>query len=559
MPVIDIEDTKHLHLSQVLNFIRLKVVEQEQKDDVKQTVVRKKVFAAIKLFFSSLDYRVKLVSETYPMVISITYLERNNIWKYLWCRETRGSAFAIYDDHVACVKMLLQRGVEITDKFISHTADASSRRSVERLDTIQQEVARKLYSDEDFEAYISAKRDGCLIGVNIYKKGTDLANLMERVADEQKMRFHTRIITMCKENEDFPYVIVLSSNRCLFMQNDIKTYVMGATETQNIRQLTRYLMDTIQTFTEGEPIRACLCFEALWSQTVQKGLTVKYTNSSFVFLGCTVFQDDVDYQFHPHFTYEPGQVPWPQPLSKMIHSTSEIRQIISDLDKVALGDMTQTDYLIQNWSDVKGVDIETKRDIDYEGLVIYYPHQIEGVTYYDYSKIKTPLYYMLHKVKPKDIQKLVNMPSNLANAYHFADIADFKERFQTFVAYYVEEFHVRLNDEIKNNRNSPFYLECKDSTGDGILERPEEIIKKIYVNQCPNAVSEVSKQIIRDYRDYRHVKRKEQSNSNDEEWLFARKVLMTIQPLGNLTVSQCIEEENKVVQLVYEKLRWYIL
>lgn len=555
MPVIEVEDTQHLNLAQVINLIRLKVFQQERKDDVKETVVRKKILAAIKEFFLAMDSKVKVISSTYPMVITITYFERNNIWKYPWCRQTRGSAFVIYDDHIACVKMLLQRGVEITSKFFSHEAKSDSRRSVERLDTIQQEVATKIHNNKDFKAYISAKRDGCLIGVNIYNKDTELANVMEQAAREQEKGFHTRIMSICHEDENFPYVIVLSSNGTLFMYNDMLNYVMGATETRNIRQLTRYLMDTIQTFTQSAQSVssvACLCFEALWTQKIQKGLTVKYNQSSFVFLGCTVFQNDVDFQFYPHFTYHQFDIPWLQPLFKVIHSTSEIHKIISDLDNVALGDMTQEDYLQQNWSDVKGVDLETKQDIDYEGLVMYYPHQVGDVTHYDYSKIKTPLYYMLHKVKARDIHKLVNMPPILANVYHSADITDFKEKYQAFVDYYVEEFHVHLNAEIKNNQSSPFYLECQDQNDEALFERPEEVIKKIYINQCQNAVASLSKQIIRDYRD---LKRKVQSKSDKDEWIFARNILMTIQPLGNLTVSQSIEEEDNIIKLVYEKMK----
>lgn len=552
--VVNFEETANLNLSEVLELIRSTVTQNESKE-VKYTVTRQHVLAAIKSFFQPLATKVKVLSSVYPMVISITYQERNNLWAYRWCRQTRGSCFAIYDDHVACVKMLLQRGAELTGKFHTHTSSESSRKSVKRLDAIQQEVSTKINNDEDFEAVVSAKRDGCLVGVNIYKKDTEIANLMERMASEQKYQYHSDIINACKEDETFPYVVVLSSNGTLFMYPDMKKYVIGATETKNAKKLTNYLIDTVKQFTqnaENVQTTACLCFEAVWNKKKRRGLTVKYNKSSFLFLGCTVIEDSVDFQFKPHFTYERHQTPWMQPLHKCIRSASELKRIIVDLDKLAVGEMKQSEYLQQNW-DVNDGDVKDEDDVDYEGVVLYYPHQVGDVIVYDYSKIKTPLYYMLHKVKAKDVPRLVNMPPCLGNAYHSMDITRFRNKFELFVTHYVDKFDERLNSEIKDSTSSPFYMELDEKNSDTLFERSDNVIKKMYVNKCRNAMASLSKEIITDYP---QITGKLKIVSNEDEWIFARGIVMTILPLGNMTVSQCIEDENIVVKSVYEKLRW---
>ena len=368
-----------------------------------------------------------------PNAIGIKYIDGiNRIWKPRWARQARGRFY--YIDHnnqtLVPLKDTLQRGIEVLTKMhvengITETQD-TLHNEYDEFDPIQQSILKRFQtsSTEPFEAYVTGKVDGSLIIVNIYPNECPQYKIIENLVSHHGDSFTKELIQYCIHHQ-LP-LITISTQGTLFIGPDMQDYVITAfqclldtsKQIQNINEWPQILPEIVQKIYQYYQLMQLtnkdmvnLCFEAYCKNrlTLQgklhTELAINYDHHGFNFLGCINQQ-----RYIPHFDL-PRKI-FKQPIAKKIISIPEIYTLMSQLDQVVLGKLTIKEYL-DKYEFTQ--DEYTSSIIHPEGFVLLTP--IPEAPYYDYSKIKTQLYYECHKIRQENISKLLLLPIEVRQYY----------------------------------------------------------------------------------------------------------------------------------------------
>lgn len=388
-------------------------------------------------------------------ILKISYLEHCRIWKPKWARQIRGLVVAKIVDRVVCIKSLLPRGAEVlTGMHISsgikftqdiNTETTDVKKTV--FDDVQTDTISKLINQQPITGKLSFKNDGSLLGIVMWDiiGCPQLGQLFDTYAD--KFAKQVRQIAYDLNMFDIPIFTskdtmfisegqqeyVLTSIACGFLKMKFEDVVelINKDKSTAIERLTSYVIPpllnvfrnfNIWQFPKG---MSCFSFETVcerrttaWGD-VHHEMAVSYDRSSFKFLGCTVGIDETGGIFIPHSDIE-TPLQFDEPMYWSVTHSSQIESMLIDLEKVVDEKMSEQDYL-------KLYPPSNKRDVinsnfDYEGFVFFretnssliVDHHFKilkmeprTLTVYDYSKIKTKIYYHAHKLKQSNIPILM--------------------------------------------------------------------------------------------------------------------------------------------------------
>ena len=520
---------------------------------------------AIEDFLKPLGYHIKTVSED-PLVIGIKYLDGMNfIWRPKWARQARGSFFGLIDGRVHCLKMLLQRGVELLGKShldakIDETQDYSAS-TLERLDDTQQQLARTFATGGPINAYLTSKRDGSLIGVNLYPRESKEVSLMRKLAEQDPF---ARVLLTVADEQKLPFIPVVCTQGTLMITENMWSYFLTAF--YNIQE-SKYptplemwqsecddfikFIENIYYFLEEQKVAPgstnnvmSMSFEAVcpnrttYDGVVHTELTVSYKQAHFDFLGVTVDIGTSTERYIPHFDidFSYNSLNRMVPMWLKITHTDQVFDLMNKLDSVVKGEMEEKEVLYKSHCP----DI---CEIDFEGFVLLAP-KLDGS--YDYSKIKTTLYYYAHKVRESNIPALLALP-DAVNQYYptVSKLKTFYGTLEEKVPRMVETVHAHLDAEIKKGEYSQYYNGLSVKAQAKFAKYSPEVLKRMYINAC-------SKQFLPKARAIIEAEYKVDPEKAPAEWL--RRLVMTAQPFGKQTVTQLIESKDRVVTDLYTLL-----
>ncbi len=309
-----------------------------------------------------------------------------------------------------------------------------------------------------------------------------------------------------------------------------------------------------------------MCFEAYckdrrtyWGHTHTE-LAVGYDHSGLNLLG--IMCDNV---YVPHF-HLPGTI-FTQPVYVCVTHTKEVYAIMSDMDRVVLGEISYDMFMqryfpervgtrcpihMEGWVLLTPIDRDTQtmtmrdrqtaRDAHTDGQRDSLPHgHSEGLMpvtiRYDYSKIKTSLYYQCHKLHDKNIPQLLSLPLSAHRYYPLLRVlVEFHNDSERKLCNSLTMLTNCLTESL--SRESMFYEEMNEKARKRVdlylesvrnmspesaeaIERDRDVVYKMFINVCRNSMNRV----LNDVNSIVWCR-----NNNDELNMFMKGLLMRVSP-----------------------------
>lgn len=380
------------------------------------------------MYFNKYLYRVSKPMRGTKLenhVFMIKYMEHNKEF-HSWSRnEARGQCYYV-DFHTAFpLKYSLQRGIEVLAKFHSDDSIRETENigglagiDVSKLQASQIHVVDALSKDNsELDAVLTAKADGSLILVTVYPLGSCEYEIVSRCIQciGETNVFYTRTSNA---------LIVVATQGTLFISPDMQDYFLtsifsvfnkkpnsAVTEHANWLEISaifgEWVLKQINVISIGNVtsdlshIMCTLSYEAIckdrltYKGVVHSELAVSYDRSQFVFLGL-FHANDHTIRFVPHFELETKDLCEHPPIVRVSNS-NEVFTIMKDLSNVVIGTLSATDFSTRYFS-------TPNTQFNPEGFVLL--TRYDGV--WDYSKIKSTMYYKLHKIRNEEIPTLLS-------------------------------------------------------------------------------------------------------------------------------------------------------
>lgn len=370
----------------------------------------------VKDFFTRYMYNVSVVDEN---VVGIKYIDSaNNLWRSTWAREARGRFFYCDPEKktVTPLKETLQRGAELltkthVQKQTDETQDITSKR-FDHLDDIQQELINILQNETSvkIDGILSCKVDGMLLLLNFYPPECEQHPIIKSLLTGNRLHLTLADGTL----------VVFSTQGTLFAGETVWSYLITAfcgeigieIENQSLQplKLWKQIANRIQTWCQRlydslnmKKTMINLAAEMVCkNRTTYNGnmhpeLAVTYNSSFVALLG--IFYNG---KYIPHADLPQTKSLITHPGFIRIQETSQIHDAVQDLETVIIEGKPLASFAGKWFGDAT-------TPVHAEGFV--YLHRVGNV--YDYSKIKLPVYYMLHKLKKTNIPFLLSLPNTV--------------------------------------------------------------------------------------------------------------------------------------------------
>jgi hypothetical protein len=530
-----LEDTMHLDLSDLIGILH-----------------KNGGIDAIKSFFLLHAYRViqPFKDTKYEdKVIGIKYIDgMNNIWKPKWSRQARGR-FYFLGDEIIPLKDALQRGIEVLTKShkdhgIQSTQDIDWK-TIERVDDVQAETIMAFAGQNDYNGILTGKVDGSLLIVNHYPIDSVQYNIMKQIIEDIGDDFSKMICKYCVDN-GLPLITVATQGTVL-ISSEMQDYFVTAIKSVIDFEFTDLLdswariiptfCNKVLFYLELNGLKSKvlnMCFEAYCKDrrsltgVLHTELAIGYDHNGFNLLGIMC-----DNNYIPHFDLK--DVIFNQPVYLKISNTKQVFDIMDDMDKVVLDQMSYEDFMIKYFPEKIGYPIHM------EGWVMLTP--IVGG--YDYSKIKTNLYYKCHKVREDNISELIKLPKSCQSYYPIIKILiDFYSNSEERLFASVKAIYDELVKSL--TKDSVFYQALPDKARKRVdefmmtpTEKNREVVFKILINNCQTEMIKV----IMD------VNKEIWSNNSDQLATFMKGLIMKVEPWK----SNDGEKYPKLVQMIKDK------
>jgi len=383
-------------------------------------------------------------------ILRMNYLDNNRIWRPRWSRQTRGTIFWLNDDDVwVPIKFLLERGAEVFTGFhVKNGVTETDNVSIENiacktaripvLDDAQQKLIECLITNSEIPDGLVAsfKKDGSLLGCTMYKD-KNIQDYMRELIIKTGDKFALQVMQFCDEL-NIPLLSFSTQSTLLvgeFMQDytvtallstvmsDIeiakhadKTYleVFAMFGKPVISMLYELIKSASDKLTSGELDTFTLSMESICKERttvfanaiVHKELALSYPESSLTVLGISFSNTDkVIYYPHYEFSEQIHSIGLIEPSFWLVNHTVQINSLIESINKVSMSEYTITQFYETHPPSNK---FKFEQIIDYEGFVTYSTKRNENFSL-NYNKIKTDMYYKMHKPRKEYMKYIIEM------------------------------------------------------------------------------------------------------------------------------------------------------
>jgi hypothetical protein len=474
--------------------------------------------ARIKTWFFDRSYIFKSTGTAKGFFV-VYYQEGKKVkWYYKWARQARGTILYINNNVATVISQKLQRGAECLTMMhhqagIDATENTFFDDDLKDFDENQIYTMKALrYGEENYNGYLSSKSDGSLLAVTIFHRDPQIFPVTTAVTDAitEADEFARTVYSCCSERN---WYLILSSQRTLFLGENIQGYTITALavalgvytqdEIEVIAKNTsaakvaatviNKFVEKIDFFLENSPELEfertgilTLSFETIcknrkdpWGQEHLE-LAVSYPISNFIYLGVTCGN------FIPHFATPEASAIFNQPRVWRISRTATIFEMLSSLEEVIAAKISEQEFLQRHPS-----IIDASGGLDYEGFVLYtvFPKFDTGCQRYDYSKIKTPFYYRVHKITDgsADIDTLLECAKGIAGE-RFATLSTIVSWMEEFPSRIAESIFVTLEDLRHKAKN---ISSDSNPQSRGIANKPINEIVRIWLASRSGLAAEI--------------------------------------------------------------------
>jgi hypothetical protein len=262
-------------------------------------------------------------------------------------------------------------------------------------------------------------------------------------------------------------------------------------------------------------------------------LAVAYDESNWIFFGAMI-----DGEYEPHFNLP--LVIYTQPVHKTVNTFQEAIDLISMLNEVIIGNISEQDFLNSNFESNELIS----NKIDPEGFVIITEFIDEnGKRYFDYEKGKTDYYYKFHKIHLENINYLITLPKSsekyfpILNKIHLV-FDNMNEKINKLIS----EIVTCINFEIKLSKESIFYIKQPSKAQKHMDSGNVDIIYKMILN-----TKSLNKEL---YSIFSKITKDLYNNETEEMCLLVKNIMMKIEPWKinfESRITQMIDSKDKLI------------
>lgn len=477
------------------------------------------------LMMSALRMQNYIISNLHsdPRILRMNYMEHNRIWRPQWSRQTRGTIFWLNDHDVwVPIKFLLERGAEVftgfhikngvteTDNFkieqIENIQSTNTRSSV--LDDAQQKLIECLISNSKIPGGLVAsfKKDGSLLGCTMYndkKIEQYIRQLILKIDD----KFAMQVMKFCDEL-NIP-LLTFSTQSTLFVGDQMQDYTVTALLSMIMTDetLSQYsgknYIDVFQQFGKsliekiynlimnistqfgGTEDTITVSMESICKDRrasfagaiIHKELALSYENSSLTVLGAS-FSNIHRLTYYPHYEFSNLIVNvcgLKEPSFWKITHTNEINSLIDSINSVITGKMTKAEFY-QTYPPSNMFGFE--QIIDYEGFVTYSLERNEFGSL-NYNKIKTDMYYKMHKPR-KEFMEFINEMALFPEVQKSYPICGITRTFYTNLDF-LNKIHLKFM-QVHTSTDSPLFLSLNEKAQKSFHTQQPKVQLKMLIN-----------------------------------------------------------------------------
>jgi len=443
--------------------------------------------------------------------VLIKYLDHNKIWT-VWGRQCRGTILMQQADGTwIYAKYMMQRGAELLGKFhTTNTSDMENGKS-NFLSQSQQNLSNLMLSGEQFstDTYLSMKCDGSLCVVTWYINCCDevLEVLMSRddAFSQAYIDFYNQtgkliVIssqgTMCLPEQVQDYTVHAMLATLGIIEDEIVEIakVLSPTETLKKYGLKFFTLisDMFERFFGNNSkydVSSCsFNFETIVKNRVtawgyeHTELAISYPHSAMKFLSATVCaKTQVHYYPHfqlPNFNLDDEQSEsinqdFSEPPYWHIAETSQIGNMVDHLEGIMSGKYTDVSFF-ETFTPNNNV---LPTFPDYEGFILY--TKTINSCEFEYNKVKTPTYYIAHKLRIDSIPLLCEIAPRVGHIFPLPQKVS--SLIRTIGQYLFECLEV-IDSEMKAGEKSQFFEFLQEKAKMSFLKQNSDVQKKMLMN-----------------------------------------------------------------------------
>ena len=400
----------------------------------------------------------------------------NQLWSEPWHFETRSSLCCYIGDPENGdydVTGVMPRGAEVAGhkKFnitnIQDITDVNDEEEKSKFAPPIQKIITSINNGtecEDFlEIVASSKRDGMcfrLFCINKQSKSFDLLTRAVRIVDDKLV---DRFVSLSLAMSEGEWMMIPASNGTLFLTHPgVINWMMCSmaisagvsheklcqSASEGVQSLDvvdkgileKFIKDLLKLNDNpklskivnvhafeaiGGPNRKCAYDK---EEHVELATSYSSDQCGLSYLGAA-FNDEIhDLNWIPHFELEND---FYVPTYWKFSSITSTRKGLDGMANVFSGDITWDEFFRQYPR--ANENVRKTMIPDPEGFVLYIKMLVDGKEKWIYCKAKTWMYYMLHKIKSKDLHSIIRMPEKFGEAFPgYQKVNDFFNNYEKF-------------------------------------------------------------------------------------------------------------------------------
>lgn len=482
----------------------------------------------------TLSSQAYLVNDSFgdQRILRMNYLESNKLWRPIWSRQTRGTIFFLNDKDIwVPIKSLLERGTElltglhITDgitetdninieDLVKDTEDEAISKITSNMinfDSDQINLMIKLIFNKKIEdgLALSFKKDGSLLGCSLYKN-KEISNYIKELILNSNDLFAKAVIKLCDEN-NIP-LLVFSTQSTLSVGTQMYDYTINALlaslvfdddklsnlynngdyleafekyggeailKIYNLIQLIDKQLNAEETDTITVSMESiCKNRKSVFKDSLAHSeLALSYPNSSITVLGVS-FANEQTVKFFPHYEFSNliNDVNMQEPAFWFVNHTNDVNLLLTQLNNVIYNQISESEFYVLNPPFNKYNNYD--KIVDYEGFVSYSLKPTANNTL-NYNKIKTSVYYDLHKLKKNKISHILELAEIPSICQRFPMCNEIKIFYQNLDN--IEKlFNMVYNNAI--SENSIIYANLSDKAKISFHKQTKDVQLKMLIN-----------------------------------------------------------------------------
>lgn len=353
-------------------------------------------------------YKLTVYEVKNAFLIGVKYIDgRNGLWQGQWALQARGAFYVITttpdgEVNVKLIKGAVMRAAELLSKYlvdsgVKETQDVKKTKKPTVFAGWQKQLMDDFRTDtEDIavKGFISFKADGSLLVITVYKYGTFEYNIMLGLCQQKYNTLPSvqlAAVDYAVKNVGADLIMFASQGTLIFdemMNNKFLNYIMSRNITLDMFFSEIYALSSL---VGDHPVKS-FSFELISSEKHGE-IATQYANDDLVFIG-VMYRDE---QFDPHFTS--AQTIFNEPFWAPVSSTGDVTMWLRRLEDVVYGRVAASELF-------------GEKTIHPEGFILYtvdpdVPERLNA------SKIKTPVYYLIHKMLLEGLRVLLDLPEAL--------------------------------------------------------------------------------------------------------------------------------------------------